>query len=244
MTKSTLAGVMTGVGLLAAAVSAHAQTAGAPESTYFVSAEIGAQPQQQTIEGATTFPLYEETAVVTTSQEVHNGAVFGGSVGYKLTPTFGVALGVTFFDARESDGTVVASIPSNIGFDQPVTATDTVSGLKHSETGVHLQATWFHPLSDRMEIVLAGGPSVFKVKQDLAIDVTVPPGTQTIDVAPRTESKNAWGFNVGLEGNYFFKPQYGLGLFVRYAGAAADLPSVEDLKIGGLQLGLGFRARF
>ena len=244
MTKSTLAGMVMAALMLASASRAAAQTAGAPDSDFFFSAEIGAQPQQRTIEGTSSFPLYDETATVTTEQDVHNGAIFGFNAGYRLQRNLGVAIGVTWFHAREGDALVTASIPDPIAYNQPKIVTTTATGLKHSEVGVHLQAVWFHPVNDKFEVVLAGGPSIIKVKQDLAIDVTVPPGTQNVVVAPRTESKNAFGFNAGFEGNYFFTPQYGLGLVLRYAGASADLPSVPDLAIGGLQVGLGLRLRF
>jgi hypothetical protein len=41
-----------------------------------------------------------------------------------------------------------------------------------------------------------------------------------------------------------FNPKYGFGLFVRYAQGTVDLPAVTGVKVGGLQSGVGFRARF
>jgi hypothetical protein len=38
--------------------------------------------------------------------------------------------------------------------------------------------------------------------------------------------------------------RYGVGAFIRYAGATVDLPSVSDLKVGGFQIGGGLRVRF
>jgi hypothetical protein len=37
---------------------------------------------------------------------------------------------------------------------------------------------------------------------------------------------------------------YGAGLFLRYAGASVDLPSANNVKVGGVQLGGGLRLRF
>jgi len=40
------------------------------------------------------------------------------------------------------------------------------------------------------------------------------------------------------------KPNYGAGVFLRYAGATIELPSAGNVKVGGLQLGIGARLRF
>ncbi len=237
------------VGVLAAAVllsgvqRVQAQGAASSDNKVFASIEFGAQPTQRTVTSSTSFPLYEETATVTTSQPIHNGPVFGGSVGYRVTSALGVAVGVTFFNARSSDSAIVATIPDLIFFNRPKTVTATATGLEHKQTGVHLQAVWFHPVSEKLEVVLAAGPSIFSVKHDLAT-AAVATGTQNLTTASATQSKSAVGFNAGVEGNYRLAPRYLVGLFVRYAAATTDLPGVPDLKVGGLQAGLGLRLRF
>ena len=37
---------------------------------------------------------------------------------------------------------------------------------------------------------------------------------------------------------------FGAGVFIRYAGAKVDLPSVADLHVGGFHIGGGVRVRF
>lgn len=81
------------------------------------------------------------------------------------------------------------------------------------------------------------------MKHDLAT-ATVVTGTQNLTTAVTTQSKSAIGFNVGGEGNYRLAPNYLLGIFVRYTMGKTDLPAVPDLKVGGLQAGLGLRLRF
>ena len=241
MTKSTFAGIVMASVLLAGVQQAQAQ--GAPEQKLFANIEFGAQPTQRTVTSSTSFSLYDETATVTTSQPIHNGPLFGGSVGYRFMPNVGVAVGFTYFNARSSDSDIVASIPDLLFFNRSKTVTATATGLKHKQLGVHLQAVWFHPVSEKLEVVLAGGPSLFNVKHDLAT-ATVVTGTQNLTTAITTQSKSAIGFNVGGEGNYRLAPNYLLGIFVRYTMGKTDLPAVPDLKVGGLQAGLGLRLRF
>ncbi len=230
-------------GLLLAGVQEAQAQGGAPEQKLFASIEFGAQPTQRTVSSSTSFSLYDETATVTTSQPIHNGPVFGGSIGYRVMPSIGVAVGVTYFNARSSDSDIVASIPDLFLFNRPKTVTATATGLKHTQLGVHLQAVWFHPVSEKLEVVLAGGPTLFNVKHDLAT-ATVAPGTQNLATAAATQSKSAIGFNVGGEGNYRLAANYLVGIFVRYVAGTTDLPDVPDLKVGGLQAGLGLRLRF
>lgn len=243
MTKATLVVALTTTLLAGSTGIAQAQGQPAPETTIFLTLEIGAQPQQRTIDTTSSFPLYDETATLTSSQPIHNGPMFAVSAGQRLSPHFGVAVGLSLFKARESDSTVVASIPDLAFFSRPKVVTQTATGLKHSEAGLHLQAVWFHPVGEKLEIVLSAGPSVFYVKQDLIV-VTVTPGTQNITATQDNQAHGALGFNGGFEGNYFFNARYGAGIFVRYAGGSVDLPAVQNLRIGGIQGGLGLRVRF
>jgi hypothetical protein len=43
---------------------------------------------------------------------------------------------------------------------------------------------------------------------------------------------------------YNLKTRYAVGGYVRYAGAKVDLPSANDLNVGGMQAGGGIRLRF
>jgi hypothetical protein len=244
VTKVTTVVALMATFLAAGAGSVRAQGQSAPETKVFLSVDVGAQPQQRTIETSSSFALYDETATIKSSQPIHNGPMFGVTGGYRLMPHIGVAVGLTMFNARASDSTVVASIPDLVFFSRPKTVTQTATGLKHSETGVHIQGVWFYPVGAKLEIVIAGGPSVIRVKLDLITNPTVPTGTQNLVVTSSTQSHRGVGFNAGFEGNYFLSARLGVGLFVRYVGGTVDLPAVTGLKVGGAQAGLGARVRF
>ena len=241
MTKWTIVGVLTAAMLAGEAGSVAAQ--GAAEPKLFASLEAGAQPTQRTVTSASSFAVYDETATVTPSQPVHNGPVFGGSLGYKLTPAIGISAGVTLFNARTADATTTASIPDLLVYGQPATVTATATGLAHTQLGIHLDAVWFHPVSSRLELALAAGPSIVRVSHD-AVTASVTTGTQALKTATAAESGSAFGFNAGGEGNYRIGQKTLVGIFARYVAAKTDLPSVAGLKVGGLQAGLGLRLRF
>ena len=99
------------------------------------------------------------------------------------------------------------------------------------------------PVTNKIDIALSAGPSIIHVSQQLATG-TVPAGTQNLTASFNEETANAFGVNLGFDAAYMFTPRLGAGLFVQYAGGSVDLPSAKGVKAGGVQTGLGLRARF
>jgi len=227
----------------AAAANANAQTQPPPASLGFVSINFGAQPASRDVNTNQSFPIYGETATFATAQENGGGALFDISGGYRIRPTFGAAIGFTNF-SNTTESTVNSSIPNPLIFDRPLGASTTVSDLKHSERGIHLQAVWFFPVTDKIDVALSAGPSFIMVSQDLVTSIAVPAGTQTANPVVATEKETGVGVNLGFDGTYLVTRNFGAGLFLRWAGAKVDLSTVEDLSVGGFQIGAGFRMRF
>jgi hypothetical protein len=100
------------------------------------------------------------------------------------------------------------------------------------------------PISEKMDVTVSIGPSFIHVIQDVVSSITVPEPTQDIVYTLDNESGTAVGINVGVDGNYMLTRNYGVGVFIRYAGGSADLPHAPDLKVGGFQVGGGARIRF
>jgi hypothetical protein len=226
-----------------AASEVSAQTAPAAGSR-FVNVNIGAQPPVRSIDKSDSFPLYDETATVTTSQGISNGAIVDINGGYRVWRQLGIGIGYSTLMGETRDSSVVARIPDPLVYGRLKTVNTVATGLNHTEQGIYLQALWFVPITDKIEIALSAGPSFIRVKQELVSGVTVAPGTQNVSVVVSTESRTAMGANLGFDGNYFFSKRFGAGLFVRYSGGSIDLPGIEGLSVGGFQTGLGFRARF
>jgi hypothetical protein len=227
----------------AAAANANAQTQPPPANLGYVNVNFGAQPASRDVNTAQTFPLYGENANFNTTQETGGGALFDISGGYKIRPSFGAAIGFTNF-GNTTDSRVDTAIPDPLIFDRPLSATTTVTDLKHTERGIHLQAVWFLPVTDRIDVALSAGPSFIMVRQDLVTSISVPAGTQTANPVVTTEKKTGVGVNLGFDGTYMVTRNFGAGLFLRYAGASVDLSTVDDLSVGGFQIGAGLRMRF
>src|SRR5262249_28725384 len=109
---------------------ARAQDEIAP--TGFLNIDAGAQPQRQTITGTSSFPLYDETATVTVSQRIRNGAVYDISGGIRVAHNLAAGVGFSQF-GRAGTGTVTASIPSPRFFDQPAIVSRSADNLTHTE---------------------------------------------------------------------------------------------------------------
>jgi hypothetical protein len=229
--------------VLAGSAAGRVQAQGAAADGGFIVLEGGAQPQQRTLDTAVTFPLYDETATISTSQLVHNGPLFGVGGGYRLVPSFGIGATVTVFSARKGDASVVASLPDISITDRFSTVTATVDGLQHREVGVHLQAIWFGQFGEHLPVTLSAGPSIVRVTHDVAT-ARVPTGSQSVATGKTTEKKAGVGVNVGGTVAYPFSPALAAQVFVRYAGGKVDLPSAADVSVGGLQLGAGLRYGF
>ena len=129
-------------------------------------------------------------------------------------------------------------------FNQPQVTEQTVSDLKHTENAFYVQAVYIIPVTAKIDVALGIGPVFIHVNQDLVSNIDVPAGTQAAVPVVETQSKTAVGISLGFDGTYLFTPRIGAGLFLRYAGASADLGSVSDLSVGGAQVGLGLRVRF
>lgn len=168
--------------------------------------------------------------------------LFDLSAGYRPWGGFGIGVGVSSFRSR-GDAGVVVSIPDPAFFDRPTIVTQDVSGLDRSELGLHVQAVWLTPVTDKFDITISAGPSLIRVTQQVTA-VSVPVGTRSINVTQEDQSGTGLGINVGADGSYMFQPQFGVGLFIRYAGGSVNLPAVSNLKVGGFQGGVGLRLRF
>lgn len=240
MIKKTSLAVLTAGFALAASSTARAQTK--DPTPIFVDINVGAQTQARTFDSSTSFPLYQETAVISAAQSVGSGGLFDISGGYRVYSRLSAGIGFSIF-SDSGDGSLVASIPSPIEINKPATSTTSSSDLKHREVGTHLMASWLVPIDDQIDATISVGPSFYHVTQDI-LSASVPAGTQTAEVKTQSENGNATGVNFTVNINYMLKPNYGIGVFMRYAGATVDLPSASNLKIGGFQLGAGARLRF
>jgi Outer membrane protein beta-barrel domain len=241
--KMTKAGCLSFAVCTLVAVPASAQMAWTDRA--FANVNFGLQEQSRTLESSSTFSLYGEDGSLTTSQPIDGGALFDLGGGYKVWKNLAVGLG---YSRMVSDGDIAisASVPDPNFFDHPRPLTGVSSGAEHSEHAIHLQGTWVMPVTDKIDVGFSFGPTIFMVGQDVAtaISVTEPAPTLSSTTLIR-EDHTSVGINLGVDVNYFVRPNIGAGILVRYAYGSVDLDSVgESLAVGGFQLGFGLRYRF
>jgi hypothetical protein len=241
--KNTMMTVVSMTILTMASVSEVMAQGPPPATRGFANVNIGFQPTERTFSISNSFPIYGETATLSTGQEVGGGALFDISGGYRIRENLGVGIGFTAFsDTGASTGTV--SIPDPLVFNRPVTVPISADNLDHSEQAVHILVTWFVPITNEFDIAVSAGPAFFSVSQDLVASVNIPTATQTATPVVTSEDESAVGFTFAVDGTYLVMRNVGVGAFLRYSGAKVDLPSVPDLSVGGFQVGFGARLRF
>lgn len=236
----TVLGLLTG--LACGVIPAAAQAPGPATQKAFVNVNFGGQFSDRTINATVTTPVYEETATLSSTTKVSGGALFDISAGYRVYGDFFAALAITAFgDSTDADYT--ASVPNPTFFDRPLASSGQIGDLKRREVGFHPQIVWAYPLTDKVDLAVSLGPSFVRLSQDVLQSLTVPAGTQTGIPNVGREKATAVGVHFGADVTYTITPRYGAGVFFRYVNASADLPSLEDAKTGGAQLGVGARIR-
>ena len=145
------------------------------------------------------------------------------------------------------------SVPHPFHFNQPREVTGDATGVKRSETAVHVQAMYPIKSGNHLRLVLSGGPSFFNVEQDLVTEVTVtetfPFDTATFGAAQKSRKKgSAPAFNVGADVMWMLNRTLGVGGLVRFSRTSVDLDATASRTIsvdaGGVYAGGGIRLLF
>jgi hypothetical protein len=109
------------------------------------------------------------------------------------------------------------------------------------------------PITDKFDIVVSGGPSVFSLKQGVVTspqitEVGAPYSSVNMTVSQSTTTGSQIGFNLGADLTFRFANNFGVGAIIRYAAATVSLTTEggdeSDVKVGGFQFGGGLRIRF
>lgn len=211
----------------------------------FLNVTGGVQTGSHTIATDTTFGLYDEVATFGTTQDISGGGFFDLSAGYKVWRNMALGAGLSWTSSKadaEGDG----SIPDPVFYDRLRAIKVSAADLNHTERAIHLMAVWMVPVTDKIDVGISAGPTVFQVKQDLpgALNITEPgPSVTGVDV---TEiNKTTIGLNIGVDVTYLLNKRVGVGGLARYTRGSADLDgATEKLTVGGFQIGGGLRIRF
>ena len=188
--------------------------------------------------------------------ESERGALFSAGAGVRVVKNFGVGVTTCWFQ-RSSSGSFDLAVPNPLVANKPLSLTDSVSGLHREELGVHFQALYPIAFGSRTHVMLSGGPSVFRTKQDLmrSIEFDRLPGFTALkfDQALITErEKTVAGFNVAADVSWILTSHFGVGTLVRYSratvtldpGSETGLSRAVETHPGGLHIGGGIRFLF
>ena len=233
-------------------VAIGASTASAQAGRGFVGVNAGYQASTSEFDDSFTFSRDQETGTSRVTYPIDAGVTFDVGGGVQVWRQLGVGVAFSQF-SRDGPVTASSSIPHPFFFQQHREVSGESDGIRREETGVHLQAQFTVPLSDRLVLTLMGGPSFLHVNQAVVIDVNYseefPYDTATFtgtDTDTRKGSKT--GFNVGADVRWMFTRTIGAGALVRLARATIDLDAGENRTVsvdaGGAQVAAGLRIGF
>jgi len=134
---------MTKAGVLALCLFAVPSVASAQTMQWtdkgYVAFTVGAQVGSHKLDTSSTFPLYEETATVTSHQEIQGGGFFDIGGAYRVWGQ-NLLAGVNFtHTSSDADVAITGSIPDPVFFDRPRAVNTTQTGAQHSENALHLE---------------------------------------------------------------------------------------------------------
>lgn len=247
--------------LAASARDAAAQQVGQPwiDRGYF-NFNIGFDTGSSTFSDSRVYRLpgdaeFPEDGSLGFETAVDSGAMIDFAVGSRVWNNVSVGFGY-HRGSNGNEGTIVASIPHPVNFNQHRNVTVPIEELDRTESAIHLTVGYMLPIDEDLSFHFTFGPSFFRLSQEVASDITVtetaPPFT-TVNVTPiiteRTDSPV--GINIGVDGTYkvYENPviKIGVGMFLRYAGASAKIVILDEeveTDVGGFQIGFGARFRF
>jgi hypothetical protein len=201
-----------------------------------------------------------ELATFRVGYNAPTGGAFDFGGGVMLSNSIG--LGILFAGtAHKSPAALDIRIPHPTLFNRYANdSAPTEADLDRVEGAAHIQLMFKAPIDDdRLRVRLFGGPSYFRLEADAISDIRYLQtwnllGFNEVDIDSYETDKveeTAWGFHVGGDVTWFFSRGFGIGGFARLSRGEVtiedpDIPAdgPVDVKVGGLQGGLGLRFRF
>ncbi len=211
----------------------------------FVNVSAGGQFGSQSISTAFSFSLYDEIGSVTTTRQIKGGTFIDLTAGLRVSGQWGV--GFNFYQrSATSNATVTASVPDPILFDAPRTVNSSVPDMAHKETWIAVLFVYVIPVSDKIDLMILGGPAVTRLNHQLASSATVtePASGPKIDIGLTAIHHNYWNYQVGADLRYMVTDRIGVGGFVRFGEQKANVSKSVKVTLGGTQVGVGLRVKF
>lgn len=220
----------------------------------YINVGWGVESGSTTITDSVSLTRYEEPMTVTSSSDFTSGSLFDVGVGVRVWRNLIVGAGY-HQEQNDAEGTVTGSVPSPLFFNRPRTLSAS-EPLDRKEMATHLHIGWVIPFNNKLDVMVTGGPSFFRLTQDVisAVEPNESSATSstiagTVTVAERKKSQT--GFNVGADVTYVVwsndSVRLGVGGFVRFTSADVEVDALstsQPTTVGGMQFGFGGRFRF
>lgn len=221
----------------------------------YVNLGFGFESGSSSLTETANLTIYEEAATLTTTTDWSSGFVFpDAAFGVRVWRNLTVGVGY-HQEENDTDSQLTGSIPSPIFFNRPRTLDQDID-LERKEKAAHLVFGWVVPVNEKFDVMLFGGPSFFRLEQDVVSDVEfgeqgAPFTTVVADATVTTQKKSLTGFNVGVDATYILWTnddlRIGAGGFLRFTQASGDvqmMTTTQSTDVGGIQFGFGARLRF
>lgn len=240
-------------GVLAGAVNANAQT-GTWADRGYVNIGFGVESGSSSITETVNAVVYEEAGTYTSSTTWTSGSLLDAAFGVRVWRNLTVGVGY-HQEENDTDGQLTGSIPSPIFFNRP-RQFEHDENLERKEKAAHLMIGWVLPFNEKLDVMIYGGPSFFRLEQEAISEVRfgeqgAPFTTVVVTVDTETRKKSLTGFNAGFDATYILWSnddlRIGAGGFLRFTQAKGNilmLTSEQETEVGGMQFGFGARIRF
>ena len=202
--------------------------------------------------------IYDEDAKITTNSNWSSGNFVDVGLGIRVWRNLSVG-GAFHQEVNTSEVAISGSIPHPIFFNRSRSLASKANGLQRKESAAHLVIGWMIPVGTKFDVLVSGGPSFFRLNQDVVSDVIIAergaPFTElVVETKTATRKQSKTGYNVGADATYVFwsndSIRLGAGGFVRFTTAKADVRWFDSTAaalptdMGGIQYGFGGRLRF
>ncbi len=206
------------------------------------------QGGKSTTGGTIGFPLYDEEATSSFSQEYGRGGGISMAGGYRVWKDAYAGAGYAL-TCTDGQGTVSASLPHPVLYGAPRTATGAIEEARQWGRTLYIWAGWRMEVAGPLEVLLTAGPAFVTARRDVAVEAAFDEGPEPFTTvtlqSPRTErrSKSAAGAGFGATFTYRLHRYAGASATLQYIGVNPKINGVagtSTAKVGGLSLGMGF----
>jgi hypothetical protein len=247
------------IGLITSASRDAAAQTRAWDDRVYLNVGFGVESGTSAVADSSTFLIYDESGTIATTATYSSGSLFDVGIGFRVWRN--ASVGVSYHQEQNTaDISVTGTVPHPVFFNQPRSFSVTAGEADfRKEKAVHLQFGWMMPFGEKLDVLLFGGPSWFRLEQPVVenvpqttiADQSAPFLQVTIDPEVAIRKKSPVGFNVGADATYIVwqndSVRLGAGAFVRYALAKTNvllLQTEQKTDVGGVQFGFGGRLRF